>query len=506
MILKIFQAEIFLSLVILFQLLVNTNLIRNLVNNLPLLNKETTLQLYIILFFTIFLLNNSKIYGVLYNNLLYCDISTQSLKLFLLLISCMIIPFLKESLLMQKINFIEFDTIFLLSLISSLLLISSSDFLLVYILIEMQSLCFYILASFKRNSAYSVEAGMKYFIFGSIVSCFFLLGLSFLYGITGTLNFYDLSLLCLYNYAYQFDNMLFFSLYLISILFFFKLAIIPFHFWALDVYEGAPLASTIIFTITTKPVLIHLLIKWIFILGALYSYLRVLFFSLGILSIVIGTFMSIKQKRLKRLFIYSSIAQVGFLFLSLSLDLFGGSLYAYFFLFIYILSSIVLWGVLSIFYINKDKIYRFSKKENNPIYLSDFENLFQYNFDFCLIAVCLFFSIAGIPPYVGFLSKMYVLLVLIQNNYFFLACFILFISSIAIYYYIRVIKIIFFDYKLTKSIQVKKNQIIFNFNNSNLCFFIISICQMTLLSLFCFSDTLLYIAEYLIMASVFFSF
>ena len=505
MILKIFQAEIFLSLIILFQLLVNTNLIRNLVNNLPLLNKETTFQLYTILFFTIFFINNSKIYGVLFNNLLYCDISTQSLKLFLLLISFLILPFLKESLLIQKINFIEFDTIFLLSLMSSLLLISSSDFLLVYILIEMQSLCFYILAGFKRNSAYSVEAGLKYFIFGSIVSCFFLLGLGFLYGITGTLNFYDLSLLCLYNYSYQFDNILFFSLYLISILFFFKLAIIPFHFWALDVYEGAPLASTIIFTITTKPVLIHLLIKWIFILGSLYNYLRILFFTLGILSIVVGTFMSLKQKRLKRLFIYSSIAQVGFLFLSLSLDLFTGSLYAYFFLFVYVFSSIILWAFLTIFYIMKDKIYKFFKKENNPIYLSDFENLFQYNFDFCLVAVCLFFSIAGIPPYVGFLSKMYILLVLIQNNYFFLASFILFISSIAIYYYIRVIKIIFFDSKLTKSVQVKKNQIIFNFDNLNLCFFTISISQMTLLSLFCFSDNLLYIAEYLIMVSVFFS-
>jgi len=505
MLLKIFQPEIFLCLVLLFQLLVNTNIIRNLVNNLPLLNKETTFQLYIILIFTIFFINNSKVYGVLYSNLLYSDITTQSLKCFLLLISCLIVPFLKESLLIQKINFIEFDTIFLLSLISGLLLISASDFLLVYILIEMQSLCFYILAGFKRNSAYSVEAALKYFIFGSLVSCFFLLGLGFLYGITGTLNFYELSLLCIYNYSYQFDNTLFFSLFLISILFFFKLALIPFHFWALDVYEGSPLASTIIFTITTKPVLIHLVIKWIFILGCLYSYVRILFFTLGLLSILIGTFMSIKQKRLKRLLIYSSIAQVGFLFLSLSLDVFTGSVYAYFFLFVYIISSIILWAILSIFYINKEKVYKFFEKEINPVYLSDFENLFQYNFDFCIIAVCVFFSLAGIPPYGGFLAKMYVLLVLIQNKYFFLASFIVFISSIAIYYYIRIIKMIFFDHKLTKSISIKKNQIMFNFENSTTCFFIISFCQMTLLSLFCISDILLYISEYLVLFSTFFS-
>ena len=95
MILKIFQPEIFLCLVILFQLLVNTNIIRNLVNNLPLLNKETTIQLYLILIFTLFFINNTKVYGILYNNLLYCDIGTQTVKFFLILISCMIIPLLK---------------------------------------------------------------------------------------------------------------------------------------------------------------------------------------------------------------------------------------------------------------------------------------------------------------------------------------------------------------------------------------------------------------------------
>lgn len=232
--LQLFLPEIFLCILLLIQLLVNTNKTRNFATNLPLLNKEITTQLYAILFFALFFITNSKVYGVLSNNLLYCDINTQYIKFFILLIGCMITPFIKESLLLQKINFIEFDIIFLLSLIAGLLLISSSDFLIVYILIEMQSLCFYILAGFKRNSGYSIESGLKYFIFGSIISCFFLLGLSFLYAILGTLNLYDLSILCLYSFSTNLNKILFFCIYFLSILFFFKLAVVPFHFWALD--------------------------------------------------------------------------------------------------------------------------------------------------------------------------------------------------------------------------------------------------------------------------------
>ena len=118
----------------------------------------------------------------------------------------------------QKINFIEYDILFLFSVLSGLLIISSSDLLVVYIIIEMQALCFYILASFRKNSAFSTEAGIKYFIFGSIFSCFFLLSLSILYGITGTLNFYDLNLLSLFYYPKEFDSLLNVSIYFFTIL------------------------------------------------------------------------------------------------------------------------------------------------------------------------------------------------------------------------------------------------------------------------------------------------
>jgi proton-translocating NADH-quinone oxidoreductase chain N len=503
MIIKLFLSEIFLSIIVLFQLLHNTNIVRDFVNNSPLLNKEAIIQLYLTIFFTLFLLINSKINGVLFYNLFYCDVNTQSMKIFFLLIVCVITPFIKESLFLQKINFVEFDSLFLFSILSGILLISASDFLLIYVLVEMQSLCFYTLSSLRRNSSYSIEAGIKYFVFGSVVSCLFLLGLGILYLIVGTLNFYDLSILCFYNYSSDLSQLLFLSTYFLSVLFFFKLAIVPFHFWALDVYEGAPLGSTIIFAILTKPILIHLLIKWIFIMGSLFLYVKKLFFILALFSIVTGTFMTLKQRRVKRLIIYSSIAQIGYLVMSLSLNTFISNVYAYFFLFVYILNAIVIWGCLVLFSISKNKIYRFLGQENKSLFISDFKNLFRYNFIFSICFICLFFSIAGIPPFIGFLSKMYVVLGLIQQQKIFLASFIVFISSISIYYYIRIIKIIFFDFSITEFINIKKFQSTFEFDNLFSCFFVLVFGQSLLLLLFFYSDILIIISQYFALTASF---
>lgn len=504
MLIKLFQAEIFICLVILLKLIFNTRIIRNSDNNFPIINRETTNQIWILMFFSIFLIINSDVNGFIANNLFYCDQNTQMVKVFFLVIASVILPFIKQSLLIQKINFIEFDTIFLFSILAGLLLISASDLLVVYILLEMQALCFYVLASFKRNSAFSTEAGMKYFIFGSLISCLFLLALGILYGITGTLNFHDLNLLSIFNYPSEFDLLLTTSIYLITVLFLFKLAVVPFHFWAPDVYEGSPLASTIIFSILTKPVLVHLFMKWIFILGCMYIKIQNLLIVSGVLSIFIGTFLALKQKRFKKLIIYSSIAQVGFLVLALSLNNYDGFVYCLFFLIIYVITSILIWGNISFLYDSDSKYNLFFNKMNNSLFISDLKNFFDYNILWSFAFVMIFFSVAGIPPLVGFLAKIFILLELVYVKLNLTAILVITLSSISIFYYIRILKIIFFERNIDKWSSVKKFQILFDNTNTNSSFLILVIAQSLLLILFFFSDSLLQISQFIVLNSSFF--
>ena len=501
MLIKLFQPEIFFCLMILLQLIFNTHTIRKSSNNFPILTKETTIQIYILFFIVLILLINLSVTGFLSNNLFYCDQNTQQIKILFLITILLTFPFVKQSLTVQKINYIEFDTIFLLSVLSGLLLISASDLLVIYILIEMQSLCFYILASFKRNSAFSTEAGIKYFIFGSIISCMFLLGLGILYG---TLNFHDLNILSFFNYPNEFSLMLFTSILLITVLFLFKLAVVPFHFWAHDVYEGSPLASTIIFSIFTKPVLIHLFMKWIFVIGCLYLTIKNLLILLGVISLLVGTFLSLKQKRLKKLIIYSSIAQVGFLILSLSLNNYDGFIFCFFFLIIYLLSSILIWGNISLLY-NFDNSYNsFHKKSTNSFFFSDLKNLFEYNLAWGITITVIFFSIAGIPPLAGFLAKIFVILELVYVKLNIIAILIIVLSSISIFYYIRILKIIFFESTLDSWKTIKKSHIIFETNNTSFSFLILGLIQSLLIIIFFSSDFLIQFCNIFVLNSLFF--
>ena len=189
--------EIFLSLCILSQLVFNAYLTNNTQHNFPLINKELFSQLFIILTITLLLLLNLKIQGFFNNYLFINDSSSILLKIFLLIVTLIILPSLLSSFTTQKLNFFEFFSIFLLAIFSLLLLINVGDMLSAYLLIEMQALCFYVLASFRRTSAFSIDAGLKYFISGAFISGIFLFGCSLIYAAVGTLNFNSLSLLLL---------------------------------------------------------------------------------------------------------------------------------------------------------------------------------------------------------------------------------------------------------------------------------------------------------------------
>jgi len=450
-ILKSFLPEIFLSLCILIQLVFNAYLITDLKFNFPIIDKEILSQTFFILFCLLCLLINSKIEGFFSNFLFLNDAGSRILKILFVFSCCSILLILIRSFKLQKLNFFEYFSIFLISVLSLLLLISSGDMISAYLVIEMQALSFYILASFRRNSAFSTESGLKYFISGAFISGIFLFGCSIIYGILGTLNFTNLSLLLsfpLNDNLKELNVFLFIGVLMITITFLFKLSAVPFHFWSPDVYEGAPLISTVVFSIVPKFGIFHFFIKWLSIVSSSFIEVSYLLMFSGILSILLGAFFAIRQKRLKRFVLFSSIAQIGFIVSALSLISLNSITSIYFFLFIYVLTSILVWTHVSLFYSFKEKISSFYNKTTTTLFLSNLSNFFKVNKLWSFSFIIIFFSIAGIPPLSGFLSKIFILFGLIEANQIMGAFVVVIISSISVFYYLRVIKILFFESKL----------------------------------------------------------
>ena len=505
-ILKSFLPEIFLSLSILLQLIFNARLINDLNFNFPIIDKEVFSQTSFILFCLLLLLLNFKIEGSFSSFIFLNDGSARFVKT-LLVFSCLFsLPTILRSFTLQNLNFFEFFTIFLLSLLSLLLLISSSDLISAYLVIEMQALCFYILASFRRDSAFSTEAGLKYFISGSFISGIFLFGGSLIYGGLGTLNFNNLTLLLSFSLTEEFLYIKYFVLVgvlLVTVTLFFKVAAAPFHFWSPDVYEGSPLSSTVVFSILPKLAIFSFFIKWISTISNLFYDIKSVFIIVGICSVFVGTFFALKQKRIKRLVIYSSIAQVGFLVAALSTNSIDGFSAIYFFLVIYLFTTILVWNHITLFYDFQKKSNLFNNKTATPLFLSSLSNLFKVNPLWAFSFILIFFSVAGIPPLSGFLSKIFILFGLINSHELLGSIFLILISAVSVFYYIRVVKVIFFESKDLK-VNNESFQTIFNSYFFDIDCIIISLFLFLLLLFFFYPTFLLLICQEVVLSSYWF--
>ncbi len=500
LIIKSFLPEIFFSLAILFQLVFNAQLINNVKFNFPVIDKEIFTQTFFILFSVFLLLINLKIESSFSNFIFINDEGSRVIKILFIIICLTLLFPLIRSFKLQNLNFFEFFTIFLLSILALLLLLNAYDLISVYLIIEMQALSFYVLACFRRNSAFSTEAGLKYFISGSFISGIFLLGCSFIYGGIGTLNFLNISLLLSFNFANEhliIKNLILIGIVLILISFLFKISSAPFHFWSPDVYEGSPLSTTIIFSILPKLIIFTFLIRWLSTLSFLFDSISFIFTISGFFSVVLGTFFAIKQKRLKRLIVFSSIAQVGFLVISLSVHTLLGFSSLYFYLFIYILTSIILWSILSLFYTFQNTFNIFDNKNLIPLFISNISNLFSINPNWAYSIAFIFFSMAGIPPLCGFFSKVFVLSSLIQINENFISVLFLTVSAISTFYYLRILKIVFFENKSIKT--TNKSLVIFNSYLFNIEIFLIVFYLFLLLLFFFYPTDILMFSQYILL-------
>ena len=377
---------------------------------------------------------------------------------------------------LERLYMFEYSILVLLSVEGTFLLLTSIDLFVIYLALELQNLGFYIMSSIYRYSNFSTEAGLKYFLLGSFSSSLFLYGLSILYGLFGTLNLFDLYLFMNVNYINSF--IYFISIFFLFVSLIFKLGGAPFHWWLPDVYDGSPTVVTMYFSIIPKIIYICLIIKlimWLFILDKFFF--SVLFSVVGLFSLIFGIVNAMYQYRIKRFLAYSAIANIGYVFLVFGLCNFYSLFSSLFFIITYIISVMLIFiFLLSVKKINNYEfinIYELSLISNTNSLLS-------------LFLVLIFISLAGIPPFIGFFGKFFIFIPFIYDYNYVLLIIILLFSVISSFYYIRIIRFIFFN-KIDEYLYLK-------YFNSNVIFILLLLINLYFFLIFdIFAESLFFL-------------
>jgi len=373
----------------------------------------------------------------LFHNSLICNPLTQFRKCFILLTTCFVIFISLSFIKREQINAFEYIILILFSTLGMMLLVRSQDLIVLYLSIEIQSLALYALAAFKRDSAFSTEAGLKYFILGSFSSGLLLFGSSLLYGFTGRTNLEEIAI-----FFYGLEQIspgvsLGLLCFLTALLF--KISAAPFHAWSPDVYEGSISSVTSFFSILPKFTIVILCRRLLFFsFFELFDIWQPILLFSRLLSIVVAAFSALYQRKLKRFLAYSSIGHVGYLLLGLRTGTIEGLQRVLIYLIIYLITSLCVWSfILSI---------RFQKTNKTLLYIRELNGLGKTNPLLAFTLAIIIFSIAGTPPLAGFLAKILVLFSAIESSLYSLAIVGVITSVLSAFYYLRFIKIIYFDF------------------------------------------------------------
>ena len=424
--LELVLPEIFLSLSIMFLLILgvfkknSSKLIQN-------------MSLIFLIITAVITLNETlgveKIY--LFNNSVIIDYLSSFMKIMTLLSAFLVLAISTNYLKILKLLKIEYSILILSSVLGMMIMISSNDLIVFYMGLELQSLALYVLASFNRDQLQSSEAGLKYFVLSALSSGLLLYGCSLIYGFTGSTNFnFIASQLSSENYA------LTFGIVFILVGLAFKISAVPFHMWAPDVYQGSPTSVTLFFTMVPKIAALTVFIRFLYVpfLNLIDQWQTILIF-LSIASMLFGAIAAIGQTNIKRLIAYSSIGHVGYALAGLATGSNEGIQSSVIYITIYILMNLGLFSCLLMM------------KRNNQYYesINDLSGLSKNHPLLSLSFLIILFSLAGIPPLAGFFAKFYIFKAVIEQSMFFLAIVGLLSTVVAAFYYLRIIKIIYFD-------------------------------------------------------------
>jgi NADH-quinone oxidoreductase subunit N len=336
----------------------------------------------------------------------------------------------------------EYFVLALFAMLGMMVMVSANSLLVLYLGLELMSLCLYSMVALNRDSAVSTEAAMKYFVLGALASGLLLYGMSMLYGATGTLNIEEMARLIAAGKADR--AVLVFGLVFVVAGLSFKVGVVPFHMWIPDVYDGAPSAVTLF--IGTAPKLaafamaMRLLVNGLLDLAVDWQPMLTI---LAMLSLALGNLAAIAQSNIKRMLAYSTIAHMGFMLLGLLAGVVGGNRLsapdaysaAMFYSVVYALMSLGAFGVVVL-------MSRAGFEAENIV---DYKGLNQRAPWYALMMLLVMFSLAGIPPTVGFYAKLVVLDAVVKSGQVWLAVYAVVMSLIGAFYYLRVVKVMYFD-------------------------------------------------------------
>ena len=424
--LEIVFPEIFLSLSIMFLLILGVfkKNSSGLVQNLSL----------IVLLITSVIIFNETI-GIqetlLFNNSIIIDYLSSFMKIATLLSAFLVLLISSNYLKTFRIFKIEYPILILSAVLGMMIMISSNDLIVFYMGLELQSLALYVLATFNRDQLKSSEAGLKYFVLSALSSGLLLYGCSLIYGFTGSTNFNLIA-----NNLNTNDYALTFGIVFVIVGLAFKISAVPFHMWAPDVYEGSPTSVTLFFTMVPKIAALTVFIRFLYVpfLNLIGQWQTILIF-LSIGSMIFGAIAAIGQTNLKRLVAYSSIGHIGYALAGLTTGSNEGVQSSIVYITIYIIMNLGLFSCLLMM------------KRNNKYYeeIEDLSGLSKNHPLLSLSLLIILFSLAGIPPLAGFFAKFYIFKSVLEQSMYSLAVIGLLSTVVAAFYYLRIIKVIYFD-------------------------------------------------------------
>ncbi|MFO7543072.1 MAG: NADH-quinone oxidoreductase subunit NuoN [Thiobacillus sp.] len=356
------------------------------------------------------------------------------LKLFLYLTVAVVLVYSRDYLRERGLYKGEFFVLSLFALLGMMVMVSSTHFLTLYLGLELLSLSLYAMVALQRDSPVATEAAMKYFVLGALASGMLLYGMSMVYGVTGSLSLGNIAIALQYGTELQIP--LVFGIVFIVAGLGFKLGAVPFHMWVPDVYHGAPTAMTLFIGSAPKIAAFAFVVR---ILGqGLESQVaewRDMLVILAVLSMAIGNFAAIAQTNLKRMFAYSTISHMGFMLLGILAGTENGYGSAMFYVLVYTLMSLGGFGMILLL----------SRAGFEADKLEDFKGLNRRNPWLAFLMLMLMFSMAGVPPMVGFYAKLSVLQAVVEIGYVWLAVAAVMFSLVGAFYYLRIVKLMYFD-------------------------------------------------------------
>ncbi len=384
-----------------------------------------------LIFSIILVLNQPDEVKKVFNNSFVVDSFSIFMKVLTLSFCVFVLIFSKDYLKKNNIDKIEYPIIILSSVLGMMIMISSYDLIIFYLGLELQSLSLYILAAFKREDERSTEAGVKYFVLSALASGLLLYGCSLIYGFTGSTNFGVIS-----TNLVTANTGAVFGIVFIIVGLAFKVSAVPFHMWTPDVYEGAPTSVTSFFALIPKIAAISVFIRFMYVpFSNVLIHWQTIVVFLSIASMILGAVAAIGQSNIKRLMAYSSIGHMGYALAGLATGTNQGIQSTMIYLTIYLVMNLAAFGCI------------FMMKRENEFYenINDLSGLSKNHPMFAFSFLIILFSLAGIPPLAGFFAKFYIFLSVIEAQMYTLAIIGLLTTVISAFYYLRIIKIIYFD-------------------------------------------------------------